>query len=392
MHRLLPLLTLMAAILTGCGGQDGLQGAAPAPAPGSIGSLGDGALGLQLESIRGRYRLPALTAMTFGTGGVIETGVAGVRAVGYPEAAGPGDQWHVGSLTKSMTSTLAAVLVELRRIAWDATIGETFPGQSMRPEYVTVRLDELLTHTAGMVTDVARAPSWPSLRTSRLPMHEQRRRLAAELLALPPESTRGTYSYANAGYVVAGTMLEEVTGEIWEDLMARLVFGPVGMTGSGFGPPGTPSRRDQPWGHAVQNAGFQPIPPGPDADNPPALGPAGTVHATLEDLVAYYRMHLNGARGVSSLVSADVFRKLHQPPPGSDYACGWSVVERSWAGGLALQHAGSNTIWYAVVWIAPGRGFGVFAATNAGGDVAARATDDAVGLLIQRFDAANPQR
>jgi hypothetical protein len=55
-----------------------------------------------------------------------------------------------------------------------------------------------------------------------------------------------------------------------------------------------------------------------------------------------------------------------------------------------LNHAGSNGWWYAVVALAPGRGFGVFAATNAGGSAAEAATNDTVSLMIQRFDAAFP--
>jgi CubicO group peptidase (beta-lactamase class C family) len=79
---------------------------------------------------------------------------------------------------------------------------------------------------------MARAPSWNGLRTSSESLRAQRRRLVAEYLAMPPDSARGTYEYANAGFVVAGAMLEEVTGRAWEDLMRERVFGPLGMSGA----------------------------------------------------------------------------------------------------------------------------------------------------------------
>jgi CubicO group peptidase (beta-lactamase class C family) len=153
------------------------------------------------------------------------------------------------------------------------------------------------------------------------------------------------------------------------------------MSGVGFGAPGSPGQPDQPWGHA----GSAPVEPGPTADNPAAIGPAGTVHATMDDLALYFQLHLDGARGgATALLAPESFSKLHQPVGATGYACGWAIADRPWANGRTLSHAGSNTLWYAVVWIAPVRGFGVFAVTNAGGDAAARATDDAATVLIQR--------
>lgn len=363
-------------------------GDAPVVVAPTVSAPWDDSLESRLEAIRSRYRLPALAGMSFDTAGILEVGVSGVRALGYPEPADRGDQWHIGSLTKSMTATLAAILVERGRIRWDTTVAAALPDLPMRPEYATVRLEELLTHTAGLITDLRRVPSWVSYFLDSRPIHQQRRQLTAELLAFPPESIRGSYSYANADYVVAGTMIEEVTGAAWEDLIARLLFSPLGMGEAGFGPPGTADRPDQPWGHAAAAGRFQPVPPGPYADNPPVIGPAGRVHDTLADLAAFYRAHLDGARGVPSLLSPESFARLHQPAPGTDSASGWLVVERAWAGGAALYHSGSNTMWYAVVWLAPSRGFGVFVVTNAGGDAASRATDEAAGVLIERVQAA----
>jgi hypothetical protein len=65
------------------------------------------------------------------------------------------------------------------------------------------------------------------------------------------------------------------------------------------------------------------------------------------------------------------------------------VVNRPWAGGDALNHAGSNTSWYSVIWMAPNRKFGVVAlcnlATAAGANPGATATDQVVGKMISEF-------
>jgi hypothetical protein len=61
------------------------------------------------------------------------------------------------------------------------------------------------------------------------------------------------------------------------------------------------------------------------------------------------------------------------------------VAERSWAGGRALTHGGSNTQNYADAWMAPIKDFGVLVMTNQGGDKAAKASDEAATALIKYF-------
>lgn len=355
-----------------------------------VGVAGGGDLQAVLESIRDEHALPALATVMVHKDEVVEMAATGLRAVGFDDSVTSGDLWHLGSLTKAMTATLAAVLVERGEIAWGTTVGELFPDLvgNMDSQYVDATLEDLLYHRAGLPVDVTRSPSWPFLRWDTTAIIVQRRRFAAELLAMSPEGPRGRFLYTNAGYIVAGAMLEQVTGVSWEDLMAREIFVPLGMRSCGFGPPGTPGSRDQPWGHVGTAGSWKAVEPGPLADNPRVLGPAGTVHCALDDYARFMIEHLAGARGVAGLITAESFDKLQMPAAGSSYAMGWSVAEREWAGGRVLVHNGSNTMWWANVWLAPERDLGLFAVTNAGGDDAFRGTDAAVVALLVRLQAA----
>lgn len=60
-----------------------------------------------------------------------------------------------------------------------------------------------------------------------------------------------------------------------------------------------------------------------------------------------------------------------------------AATDRFWGGGAVLMHAGSNTMWYCVAWVAPKRDFAVLAAANLGGDDASQACDEAAVALIQ---------
>jgi CubicO group peptidase (beta-lactamase class C family) len=184
---------------------------------------------------------------------------------------------------------------------------------------------------------------------------------------------------------MAGAMLEKVSGRPWEELVRERIFNPLGMTSSGFGVPATPRYLDEPWGHNLQSNIVTPIQPGIAADNPTGNGPAGAIHASLLDLAQYLKLHLEGSQGRSELNSVAGFTKLHTTPAGQAYAMGWNVVPRDWAGGNALNHAGSNTQWYTVIWIAPARGFAVVANTNFGDENGRLGTDAVVGAVIQRY-------
>ena len=98
--------------------------------------------------------------------------------------------------------------------------------------------------------------------------------------------------------------------------------------------------------------------------------------------------HITGARGQAGLVSAAGYETLHTPAPGSNYAMGWVLTERSWANGRVLTHNGSNLKWYAVTWLAPERDLGFYAVTNAADTAARVGTDAAIVAMIRRFEAS----
>jgi CubicO group peptidase (beta-lactamase class C family) len=112
------------------------------------------------------------------------------------------------------------------------------------------------------------------------------------------------------------------------------------------------------------------------------IGPAGTVHCSIVDWSRFIIAHLRGEQGLSGILKSETFKHLHTPPFGGEYAFGWVVAERAWAGGRVLTHAGSNTQNYAVVWMAPARDFAVLVMTNQAGGDTVSACDAAASALI----------
>jgi len=327
-------------------------------------------------------RIPALGAAIVTSEGLEAIGATGVRSWTETEKVTIDDQWHIGSCTKAMTATLVARLIDRGVLGWETTIGAVF-GPNVDPAWKDVPILWLLSHRSGA------SPNFPedlwerSVARGGIP-REQRRFLVEEGLRLAPASRPNSETvYSNAGFIVAGAMIEALAGSSWEDLMRREVFGPLGMTRTGFGAPGIPGKLDQPLGHTRGTDGWSPIALGSHADNPAAAGPTGTIHTTLSDWALFVAAHLRGERGDKRYLKPATWQRLHSPG-GIDwgYSPGWVVTEQAWAGGKLLRHLGSNNFWVAEVSLAPRKDFAVLIVTNLGDDAAETPFKDLLTALI----------
>ena len=319
--------------------------------------------------------LPALAAIVFDDQKVIASGAIGVRKFGDPTLVTIEDSFHLGSCTKAMTATLAARIVERGDISWTTTVKEALGLQNVDSALENITLLELMSHTAGMPGNFYN--QWPDLKktlyyhTNWLKGARGRaaRRMVAQLLFFaPPAQAVGSHTYSNAGFMVAGAMLEAATDTEWEDLMRTELFKPLGMKNCGFGPAARPDKVDQPWPHKLGNDKpllVTPLIRAPESwDNPRSLGPAGTVSCTISDWAKFGQLHLGDG---GDYISTESMSKLHEVRNASARsALGWFSYKRSWAGGTALTHTGSNLFNFAIVWISPTKKKGVMVATNIG--------------------------
>lgn len=340
----------------------------------------DPALDAALEAIVKRLKVPGMAGAVVEEGGVVALGAAGVRKLGAPEAITTADLFHLGSCTKSMTATLIGRLVDEGKLSWSSTVSQVFPelAPGLHPDFRAVTLDQLLTHRAGLPHDTAYAAlDGPTVTAKRLDV-------VKTVLSKPPVHPPGTSTeYSNVGYIIAGAMVERVCGgPPWEDLVRDRLFRPLGIEHAGFGPPGTPGKVDQPWGHRTIGPVRIPV----QSDNPPVVGPAGRVHLSLTDWGRYAAFHLHGHTPVRNglVLEKSTLEHLHTPPAGTDYACGWVVRPLPWDPDTkAIWHNGSNTMWYAEMWVVPSAGYAVLAATNQYHEAGKKACDEACEALAR---------
>lgn len=345
-----------------------------------------------ITDLRREKKLVGLAALVAVDGKVVATAVDGERkwASGVPVEIG--DEWHLGGITASITATMIARLIESGQLQWSTTIGECFPDAPIHDDWKSVTFQGLLTHTSGA------PPLFSSEVNSERPAlglesTNARREAVLNVLAKKPDNPPGEkYAYSNVGYTIAAAMAEKKTGVTWEDLVKQEVFEPLALTSAGFGPPKSPDTTlSQPRGHRPYLGAK--IPVSDEADNSPIMGPAGSVHMTLADLVTYATEHLRGHLGQGKLLSAETYQRLHAPRL-NDYAYGWGVKEHGATTRQTIYwHNGSNTLWYALVVFIPDQNMVVAIAANDGDFPTAEAAAwEIVKSSVKQFDVGAKPR
>jgi D-alanyl-D-alanine carboxypeptidase len=338
----------------------------------------DDAAAAALDAVFAETAPPALAAGIVTRDGLGWAGVRGVRRAGHEAMATLDDRWHLGSNTKAMTAAVLGRLIEQGRARWSMPLAEALPGLTLDPAWAGTTLDGLMRHRAGLLDAGLLDRDWLiAAHADQRPLPEQRAAFAARALGAPPAGPVGEFAYGNGNYIVLGAAIEALTGQAWEVTMQAELFAPLGLASAGFGAP----RGEAPWGHrggvGVDPAGF--------ADNPRALGPAGTAHMSLADYARFVAAMMGGVPG---WLTDETRRHLLTPAAGSPpaYAAGWGVGTAPWAGvggpGPTITHNGSNTMWFATVLAAPERGLGFIALSNDG-----TAGRTACQALIQRLAA-----
>jgi CubicO group peptidase (beta-lactamase class C family) len=331
-------------------------------------------------------KAPALAGLAISKDRQLFLDAAGVRRNGAPDRVTTADKWHRGSNTKAMTAAVYGRLVEKGKAKWGATLPQLFPDLALSDAWKATTIEQIMGHRAGLIDEGLMGAEWAEMLATPKPVRQERTELLAKALALAPKGQVGAYHYANVDYLLVGAAIERILDKPWEDAIREELWAPLGITSGGFGAPGGAN----PWGHAPaffgSTSGPRPLDPAsPDADNPPALGPAGTAHMTLADYGKWMRLFLTDGGGV---LKPETIRKLITPvgPPDSNYALGWGVIDDP--KGKVITHSGSNTYWFLTAIIVPSRNIAVVVASNdASADGGQKATQMLGKQLITLFAA-----
>lgn len=204
----------------------------------------------------------------------------------------PDDQWiptgtdtiyDLASISKIFTAVTVMQLVERGELGLDDTIASYFPDFAQNgKESLTVQ--QLLTHSSGL-------PAGVNLFTDPLTDEEKVAKVMAVELSNPPGTA---YMYSDVGLIVLGLLVEHLTGQGLDEVVAERVTGPLGMTETMYNPP----QELLPRIAATEATGERGLVHGVVHDeNAEALGGVAGhagVFSTADDLAIFAQMFLNG--------------------------------------------------------------------------------------------------
>ena len=310
--------------------------------------------------------VPGLVAGYIDAGNKPHVAASGIRELGSDAPLQVTDAVHIGSCTKAVTALLIAAAVGDGQLRFTTTLGALDPLWKKSP-WANRTIDSLLRHEAGLPEN---ATWWELTRAGGELTSQRRNVLSPKWLSSGKVPSVGKFAYSNVGYVVLGSVIDKVYGMPYEDVLQLRMARPKLLQSVGFGVPSLAR------GHRETATGYLPT----TLDNPPVMNSAGRLHLSVADWLQTAALHMAS----NDFLDSNIRRVLHGSRTDGGYAGGWIVLNRSWAEGPALTHAGSNTFWMASMWVAPKTGRAYAAVANGAGETISKGLDRIISAMIQR--------
>jgi CubicO group peptidase (beta-lactamase class C family) len=281
----------------------------------------------------------------------------GVRKLGDPGKVDEHTIFPTGSTGKAFTTAALATLVDQGKLKWDDKVIDHIPWFRMYDPWVTneMTVRDLLVHRSGLGLGAGDLMYVPRTSLTRKETVERLRYIK------PATSFRSDYAYDNVLYIVAGQLIEEVTGKTWEQYVAEDVLKRGGMTDSTTTYEARYADPNHAYPHARVSGAIRGDGPNSVLDEHDELGrnamPAGGLAMSADDLAQWLKIQLgHGALpGGGRLFSEDSAREMWSPvtiepitewpgdlapatPKYSAYGLGWEI--ENYRGARMIWHSG----------------------------------------------------
>jgi len=268
-----------------------------------------------------------------------------------PVPANPQMRYSIGSISKQFTAAAVLLLQEQKKLSLDDPVSKYFPDLT-RANEVTLR--ELLSHTSGY------QDYYPQDYVPKFMVQPTTAQHIMDAWAKKPlDFNPGTrWQYSNTNYVIAGAIVEKITGHPLFDLLKQKVFDPLGMKSVI-----DTDRNSLTAGDAVGYFRYASGPPHPETKEGSGwLSAAGELSMTIEDLLRWDISLMN-----QSVLKADSYRQMEtevqlKDGVGTQYALGLDVFNRG--ARRVLQHGGEVTGFTAMNMVLPDDRIAIAVLTN----------------------------
>jgi D-alanyl-D-alanine carboxypeptidase len=169
----------------------------------------------RVKGIMERQHIPGMAVVVIKNGQVQELKGYGVTDITTKQPVSPDTKFAIGSNTKQFTAMAIMMLVEEGKVSLDKPISQYL--SNLPPQLAPLTLRQLLSHTSGIADDnFWRKRSQP----------KDFIRVVQPKLDFPPGES---WSYSNGGFVLAGLVIEQVSGQTYSNFVRDRIFTPLGM-------------------------------------------------------------------------------------------------------------------------------------------------------------------
>jgi CubicO group peptidase (beta-lactamase class C family) len=311
-----------------------------------------------LDEKRKEFGIPGIALAIVKDDKVIYLKGLGVKDFEHNTPVTPDTRFAIGSSSKAFTSMLAVISADEGKLSLDDSPKKFLPYFTLRDEEAAAKitLRDLLSHRSGLNrTDLAMV-------TGVLNREEL---IKVAGMAKPTAKLGEKFQYQNVMYTAAGEAVAKAQNSTWDDLIAKKIFKPLGMTNSDTHIEDMQKSRDYSFGYDY-NAGTKVTRRLPQRAIP-AAAPAGAINSSARDMAQWVRLMLgngvyNGKRLVSEKGFDELVRKQINIGGPIGYGLGWFL--RQWNGHKVVEHGGNIDGFNAQVALMPDQKLGFVLLTN----------------------------
>ena len=293
-----------------------------------------------VQARRRAWEVPGVVVGVVADGEPVFVEGFGTRRVGHNLPVTADTPFAICSCTKAFTTVLLQMLAEEGVLDWDRPVREMLPEFEMFDRVIGERLTtrDLVTHRCGLPRhDYV----WYGSSATRAELVHALRHLE------PTADLRTTYQYQNLMYMTAGYLAGKLLDSSWEALVQERILDPLGMAATTLSLAGMTSSDAGARPHEMFRSKAREVP----YRSLDAVGPAGSINSTVNDMTRWLRLHLGAGRVEGRrFLKAQSLRDIHQPHMsignGGDeaefqlvtYGLGWT--ELSYRGHRVATHSG----------------------------------------------------
>lgn len=314
------------------------------------------------------FNVPGVAVAVIKDGKVIHAKGYGVRSIKTNQKVDENTLFGVASNTKAMTAASLGMLVDAGKITWDTRVTDVIPEFKLYDPYVTSEFTvrDLLTHRSGLGLGAGDLMIWPDSSTVN------KKQLIHNLRYLKPVSSfRTKYDYDNLLYIVAGEVVERVSGMSYEDFIETRIMKPLGMTKTAASWYRLKDKSNVIDGHAPYEGKLLPV----GLSFGEVANAAGGVYSSVTDMSKWVMAMINSGKYgpdlKERLFSETVHRELWtpqtiiaggNPAAFSSYGLGWFLSNVN--GRFQATHTGGLSGIVTQVTILPELKLGIIVLTN----------------------------